>query len=74
MAPTSTRPGTFGAESQAQRRPPVRVGQGVAHQRAVLDELHLDLVAQAALVPLAGPGQVSDRQLQVVDPGEGGCV
>lgn len=38
----------------------------VAHQLTLLDELDLDLVAQAGAVPLPGPGQISDRQLQVV--------
>ena len=36
--------------------------------------LDLDPVTQAAQVPLAGPVQIGDRQLQVVDPGQGGCV
>jgi hypothetical protein len=45
------------------------MGQSAAHQRALLDELDLDLVAQAAAVPLQRPGQVSDGQLEMVDSG-----
>src|SRR5690242_19388554 len=46
----------------------------VSHQLALLNELGHHLVAQAALVPVTGPGQVGDRQLQVMDPGDNGSV
>jgi hypothetical protein len=58
-------------QSQAQIRAAVGMRHGDAHQRAAFDELQLDPVAEPAGVPVAGPGQVADRQLEVVDPGEG---
>jgi hypothetical protein len=50
------------------------MAQRDAHQAALLDELHLNLVTQTAEVPLTGPAQVGNRQFQVVDSGQGGCV
>src|SRR5262249_8252647 len=38
---------------------------------ALLDELDGQLIAETALVPGERPVQVADRQLQVMDPGEG---
>jgi hypothetical protein len=57
------RPGALGIQAQGQRRAPVGMGRRVPHQPALLDELHQDLVTQAAEVPLAGPVQVGNRQL-----------
>jgi hypothetical protein len=52
-----------------------RVGQGHAHERAVLDEVELGLEPEHAAVPLAADLDVGDGQLDVVDaaqPGWGG--
>jgi hypothetical protein len=59
--------GPVRVEPQGEVRPAGRMGQSAAHQRALLDELDLDLVAQAAAVPLQRPGQVGDGQLEMVD-------
>ena len=58
-------------EPQGEVRTAGRMGQAAAHQRPLLDELDLDLVTQAAAVPLQRPGQVGDRQLEMVDSGQG---
>ena len=63
--------GPLRVEPQAEVRPSGRMGQPDAHQRALLDELDLDLVAQAAAIPLQRPGQVGDRQLEMVNSGQG---
>ena len=67
-------PGALGIQPQAQGRASVGMRQRDAHQAALLDELQLNLVAQAAEIPLAGPVQIGNRQLQVVNPGQDGCV
>jgi hypothetical protein len=59
--------GPVRVEPQGEVRAAGRMGQSAAHQRALLDELDLDLVAQAAAVPLQRPGQVGDGQLEMVD-------
>ena len=64
------RAGPVRVEPQGQVRAAGRVGQCTAHQRALLDELDLELVAQAAAVPLQRAGQVGDGQLEVVDSGQ----
>jgi hypothetical protein len=46
------RTGPVGVESQSQARTARGMGQGVTHQDAVLHELDLDLVPEAAAVPL----------------------
>jgi hypothetical protein len=61
------RPGSFWVEPQAGRRGPVGVLQGVTHELALLDELDLDSEAQPGLIPPAGAGKISHRQLHVVD-------
>ena len=63
--------GPVRVEPQAEVGAAGRMGQPDAHQRALFDELDLDLVAQAAAIPLQRPGQVGDRQLEMVDSGQG---
>jgi hypothetical protein len=50
---------------------------GVAHRQphlgTVLDEHDVDLVAEPGCVPVAGPDQVGDRDLDVVDPSSRGA-
>jgi hypothetical protein len=60
-------PGPDRSQPQRQLRAAVWVLQDVAHQPALLDELHRDLVAQPSAVPLARARQVAHRQLEVVD-------
>src|SRR6266487_2714791 len=62
--------GRFGAwrvEAQRELRAAVRVAHGNAHQLALLDELDGGPVTEAGLIPRARPGEVADRQLDVVD-------
>jgi hypothetical protein len=63
------RAGPVRVEPQGEVRTAGRMGQCAAHQRALLDELDLDLVAQVAAVPLQRPGQIADGQLEMVDSG-----
>ena len=64
------RAGPVRVEPQAEARAAGRMRQPVAHQRALLDELELDLVAQAAAVPLQRPCQIGDGQLEMVYSGQ----
>jgi Bacterial regulatory proteins, tetR family len=41
---------------------------------ALFDELGLDVIAQAAVIPLTRPRQVGHRQLQVMDPRQRGSL
>ena len=60
----------FGAR-RVEAQPEVRAAIGVAHrnahQRALLDEFDRDLVAEAGFVPRTRPGEIANRQLNVVD-------
>jgi hypothetical protein len=48
--------------------------QREAPKHAFLDELHLNLIAETGFVPVPGPDEVTDWQLQVVHASERGHV
>src|SRR6185437_16844894 len=54
-------------EAQPEFRAAVGVAHRKAHQRALFDELDRGPVTEARFIPRARPGEIANRQLNVVD-------